>query len=87
MVDIFSIFVFEMEIYCQDRFQKPSLLTNWIFFANRAIYFWYKLPNQIKNRNGVKKFNIEFGHFRKKLQEKEFKKYFCELLDELHFRI
>ena len=28
----FLIFLFEINIYCQDRFQKPSLLTNWIFF-------------------------------------------------------
>ena len=32
MRDIFfSIFLPEQEIYSQDRFQKLSLLTNWIF--------------------------------------------------------
>ena len=31
MVDIFLIFLFELEIYSQDRFQKLSLLTNWSF--------------------------------------------------------
>ena len=54
MVDIFSIFLLKMEIYCQDRFKKLSLLTNWILiFAHRTIYFWNKLPNQIKNSNSV----------------------------------
>ena len=28
MVDIFSTFLFELEIYCQDRFKKTILLTN-----------------------------------------------------------
>ena len=32
MVDIFSIFLLEMEIYCQDRFIKQCLLTNRILF-------------------------------------------------------
>ena len=31
MVDIVSMLFLEREIYCQDRFQKPSLQTNWIF--------------------------------------------------------
>ena len=26
-IDIFSIFLLELEVYCQDRFQKLSLLT------------------------------------------------------------
>ena len=28
------------------------------FFANRVIYFWNKLPNQMKNRYSVKNFKI-----------------------------
>ena len=28
IIDIFSIFLYELEIYCQDRFQKPSLQNN-----------------------------------------------------------
>ena len=28
MIDIFSIFHFELEIYCQHKFQKLSQLTN-----------------------------------------------------------
>ena len=31
MVDIFSVFLLELEIYLCDRFQKLSQLTNWIF--------------------------------------------------------
>ena len=34
MVDVLIYFL-ELEIYCQDRFQKLSLLTNWIF-TNRS---------------------------------------------------
>ena len=33
MVEIFIISLLELEIYCKGRFQKPSLLTNWIFFC------------------------------------------------------
>ena len=83
MVDIFSIFVFEMEIYCQDRFQKPSLLTNWNFFANRAIYFWYKLPNQMKNSYSKRK----FSDWIRWLQKNNSRGCFCELSDELLNRI
>ena len=36
MVDIFSTFLLELEIYCQDKFQKLSQLTNWIFFSYMA---------------------------------------------------
>ena len=38
----YSIFLLELEIYCQHKFQKLSLLTNWIIFAN---IFLNKLPN------------------------------------------
>ena len=41
MVDIFfSIFLPELEIYCQDGFQKLSLLST--FFANIKIFFLKK---------------------------------------------
>ena len=56
MVDIFLIFPLTMEIYCQDGFQKQSLLTNWIFFANQVIYF---LKNQMKNSNELD----DFGNY------------------------
>ena len=29
----YSIFLIKLEIYCEDRFQKLSLLTNWIFLS------------------------------------------------------
>ena len=48
IVDIFSIFFLELEIYCQGRLQKLSQQTNWIFFTYRVIHFGNKLPNQIK---------------------------------------
>ena len=31
MVDIYSIFLVELEIYCQDRLNQRSLKTKWIF--------------------------------------------------------
>ena len=57
MVDLSFIFLLRLEIYYQYSFQK--LLTNWIFFAYRVIYFWNKLPNQIKNSKRLKKKKIE----------------------------
>ena len=59
MVDIFSIFLFKLKTFCQDRFQKVSLPTNWI-------YFWNNLPNQIKNSYSVGICKIELDDFRKK---------------------
>ena len=41
------------------------------------------LPNQIKFCNNVKRFKIEFDDFRKKCWERELKKAFWELSDEL----
>ena len=76
MVDIFSIFLFEKKIYCQDRFQKLSLQTNWIFFANRVIYLWNKLSNKIKNNNNRKNFKIELDDFSNNGKKKEFKRSF-----------
>ena len=32
MVEIFSIFLLELEIYYQNSFKNLSLPTNWIFF-------------------------------------------------------
>ena len=43
MEDIFIIFLFEIEICDQDRFQNQL-----DFLANTIIYFWNKLPNQSK---------------------------------------
>ena len=37
-------------------------------FANRVIYFWNKLPNQIKNSNNVKKIMIKLDDFRKNVK-------------------
>ena len=48
-------------------------------FANRVIYFWNKLPNQIKNSNKIKKLRLNWmilekmvrkslGHFWKVLE-------------------
>ena len=37
------------------QISKTKSINQLDFFANRAIYFWNKLPNQIKNSNSVKK--------------------------------
>ena len=64
MVDILAIF--PIESYRQERFQKLNLLTEWIYFAIRVIiYFWNKLPNQIKNSISVWHFKIKLDNFRK----------------------
>ena len=44
-----------MEIYGQDRVQKPQSSNQLDCFAYRVLYFWNKFPNLIKNRNSVKK--------------------------------
>ena len=43
IIDIFSIFLLELEIYNQNRFQKLSLRTNWIFFTNGVIYIFFQI--------------------------------------------
>ena len=58
MVDIFSIFLHKPGTYCQDRFQKLSLLTDLDIFFIMVINLWKKLPNQIKNSNGVEKLRL-----------------------------
>ena len=60
-VDIFSIFLFKLEIYCQDKFQKLSLLTNGIF---------------CKNRNRVETLKIQLDEFRKNCKKKNLKWHF-----------
>ena len=67
MVDIFWIFLLKQEIFYQSRFlpkQVSKKLINQLdFYANRMIYFWNKMSNQIKNSNGIKKFKIELDDF------------------------
>ena len=53
MVNIFLTFLIKLEIYGQGRLQKLTI-NQLDFFAIRVIYFWNKLPNQIKNSNSVK---------------------------------
>ena len=77
MVEIFSIFLLQLEIFCQNRFQKLTLLDNWIlkiffrffiyffFLSYRVIYFRNKLSNQIKNSNRIENFKIKLDGFRK----------------------
>ena len=63
-VDIFKIFLLQMEIYNQSRFQKLSLWTN-STFLQIVIYFRNKLLNQMKNSNNVKKTNDWIEWFQK----------------------
>ena len=59
MIDIFSIFLLELEIYCQDEFQNLGLLTNHISFTNRLLYFWKKTASSDQKQQQTKK-EIEF---------------------------
>ena len=56
MEDFFSIFPFELEIQCQDRFQNDVDKPNG-FFGDRVINLWNKLPYQIKTNKQKKKNN------------------------------
>ena len=85
MADIFALCVFELRIYCQGRFQKLSLLTNWNYIF--LIYFWNKFPNQIKNSNNVKKLKAKLDGFIKNGQKKNLRGYFSELSNQLLYRI
>ena len=51
IVDIFLIFLLKLEIYCQDRFQKLSLLTNGAFL----LIEWYIFGTncQIRSKPGI----------------------------------
>ena len=73
MADIYLIFLLEMEIYCQDRFSKLSLLTN-LFLLN-IIYYWNKLPNQIKT--SVKSFKNKLDYCRKYVKKKNLRGLNC----------
>ena len=74
MIDIFWVYIFELEIYYQGRFQKLSLLTNWIFLAKRVISFWKKLPYQIKNSIRVKSTKIKLNDFRNNGKKKNLRR-------------
>ena len=41
--DVFSIFLLKLENYCQNRFQKLSLQTNWIFLQTNWIFLLIKV--------------------------------------------
>ena len=87
MVDIFSIFLFNLEVYSQDKLKKLRLQIKLIFFPNTLIYIWIKLPNQIKNRKSVENFKIKLDDFRKNDLKKNLRGHFWELLYELLNRI
>ena len=87
MVEIFSIDLLKLKIYSQDRFQKWNRRTNWIFFANGLIYFWNKLPHQIKNSNNLRNLKIKLDNFRNNWEKKNLSGYFLEPSDEFLIRI
>ena len=65
------------------RFQKLSLLTNWIFFfCKLSNIFSNKVPNQIKNNNSVENFKIKLDNFRKNSKKKK-QGHFWEFSDAL----
>ena len=57
------------------------------FFVHRVIYFWNKLPIQIKNSKSVKIFKIESDDFRNNDKKKNLRGHFGGLLGELLNRI
>ena len=57
------------------------------FFANRVIYFWNKLPNQIKNSNSVENFKIKWNGFWNNGKKKNLGGNFWELPGTLLNRI
>ena len=66
----FSIFLIELEIYCQDGFHKVNLLTK-------------KCNNQNKKNNSIKKIKIKLDHFRYNGKKKKLRGHFWELHKEL----
>ena len=40
------------------------------------VYFWNKLPNQIKNRNRIEKFKIKLNDLKNEVQKKNLKGHF-----------
>ena len=46
------------------------------FFANKVIYFWNKLPNQIKDSNSEENFKIELDDLRRNDKKKSLRGYF-----------
>ena len=51
------------------QISKTKSIKQMNIFANKIIYFWNKLPNQIKNRNTVGIFKIELDDFKKMVKE------------------
>ena len=81
-IDVFRIVLFELETYCQDKFQnKVNLIVG--FFANRVIYFLNQLPNWIKNWDRVEIFKMKLNDFRKRSLKNKFNVYLRELSDKL----
>ena len=64
MVDIFHNFSLNWKFTIKTDFKTKSNQLD--IFANRVIYFWIKLPNQIKSSNGDKtKIKFKLDGFRK----------------------
>ena len=75
MVDMYRIFLLEMEIYSQDRFQTLSLQTNWIFLIIEIYIFGKNWPNQIKDSNSVKN-KIKLDNLKNNGKKKNLRGYF-----------
>ena len=57
---------FNISSWTGNLLSRKSLKTNQMdFFTNRVIYFWNKLPNQIKNSNSAENVMIKLEDFRK----------------------
>ena len=69
----FLKYLIKLEFYNQDRFEKLSLLISWVFFADRVIYFWNKLPNKIMNRYSVEILKLHWMNSKNYGKKKKFK--------------
>ena len=72
--------------YARQIYKSKSMIVL-DYFANRVIYFWNKLYNQIKNSNDVKELKIELDEFINNVMKKNSRGHFCKGLDELLNRI
>ena len=88
MADIFSVFLLKLEIFCQDRFKKLSLLTNWIFFLLTDEYiFGTNCLSRLKIAAMLKILRLNRMSSEEVLRKRILDGIFWELSDELFNRI
>ena len=76
MVDIFFNISPQTGNLLSRQISKTVSMKQLDFFANRRIYFWNRLANQIKNSNSVLSFKIKMYGFRKNGKKKNSRGHF-----------